>query len=133
MSTDATSRPQDLDVVAAYPAPLSRRLCRRCLVALAVAALLPIGLALLLHPSLTYVTDVVKTPTRVPIQALLYAPSSDAESTPANMRPHVWVLRSGKPVSISVVLGAHSETEAVILQSDLHAGDRVIIAERRAR
>jgi len=103
------------------------------LITVAIAVLLAIGLALLLRQSVTYVTEEVKNPRQVPIQALLYAPRDDAESTPTNMLPHVWVLRSGKPVSISVVLGARSETEAQILGGDLHAGDRVIIGEHRSR
>lgn len=79
---------------------------------------------------------------RVPSQALRYSPASaggtatrrSGPSTRSRTVPEaaVWVLRDGKPVRVAVTAGLDDDTFTEIVQGDLKAGDRVIIAEQRA-
>ena len=56
------------------------------------------------------------------------APKKD---TTANARS-VWVLKNGAPVEVAVTTGVTDGTSTQILSGDLTAGDKVIIASRRA-
>lgn len=69
---------------------------------------------------------------RVPDQALRYRPSSVAPAGAATSATKVWVLRDGKPQSVSVSLGLDDDTYSEVVDGDLKPGDAVIIAERRA-
>ncbi len=109
--------------------------------------------ALLLKPGMTASVRIVTQRhdgvLRVPDQALRYAPTGFAErgdaarpaSAPAKPKPgvgraaQVWVLRDGQgggPQRVPVVIGLDDDAFAEVLQGDLHAGDRVVVAERSA-
>ena len=76
--------------------------------------------------------------TRVPVQALRYAPAkpqADAATQNHGAPPKagaqtLWGLRHNKPVATPVTVGLQDETHAEILSGDLHLGDRVILSER---
>lgn len=65
---------------------------------------------------------------RVPNQALRYTPGGIVEGG-KDMR--VWVLRDGRPVAVVVVPGLDDEGFTEIVQGDLKAEDRVIVAGER--
>jgi hypothetical protein len=68
---------------------------------------------------------------RAPVQALMYAPVTSAPGdASAEMSPHLWLLRNGKPTAIPVTLGVQDEQQVEITGGNVHLGDRVIVAER---
>ena len=73
---------------------------------------------------------------RVPEQALRLRPRAakasedDASAGGSGARRAVWVLRDGQPTRVAVTVGLDDERFAEITGGDLHAGDRVIVAER---
>jgi HlyD family secretion protein len=91
---------------------------------------------LALMPGMTASTQIIidqrTDALRVPDQALRYTPGGLAGagvSTPANGQGRVWLLRDGKPVALSVVLGLDDGNFTEIVKGDLRPGDRVITGE----
>jgi HlyD family secretion protein len=86
-------------------------------------------------------TDVI----RVPNQALRYAPGGLANAgtsgavapsgtgtlASAGAGSRLWVLRDGRPVALSVVLGLDDENFTEIVNGDLRPDDQLIVAEER--
>jgi HlyD family secretion protein len=87
--------------------------------------------------STTIITDQRSDVVRVPNQALRYTPGglSAVETRPgltgAPGSANVFVLRDGRPVLVSVASGLSDDNFTEIVSGDLHAGDRVVIAESR--
>jgi HlyD family secretion protein len=72
------------------------------------------------------VTDQKDDVIRVPNSALRYVPSgAHAEAAGTD----VWVLRDGRPVAISVVLGLDDDNFTEIVKGDLAPNDKVIVGE----
>jgi len=89
---------------------------------------------------------------RVPVQALRYSPKSgaDVEALPAqasgdgasvadadaarerSASTRIWVLRSGRPVPVSVTAGLSDGTFVEIVSGDLETSDNVIVGELRS-
>jgi HlyD family secretion protein len=98
---------------------------------------------LLLKPGMTATTRIVTSQRegvmRVPTQALRYSPGGlDASTTakPASADahentapPHVWIVRDGRPVSVTVTLGLENDSFAEITSGDVKPGDQVIVSE----
>jgi HlyD family secretion protein len=92
---------------------------------------------LLLKPGMTAAVRIIigshENVVRIPQQALRYRPVAGPEPALANSAsPQVWLLRDGKPLPVSVRTGLNDETYVEIVQGDLKADDRVIVAERSA-
>ena len=68
---------------------------------------------------------------RVPNQALRYVPRGLAGATQSG-QAQIWVLRDGKPVSISVVAGLDDDNFTEVASGDVKPGDLVITAEQLA-
>ncbi len=68
---------------------------------------------------------------RVPNQALRYTPGGLAGDTTSG-QAQVWVLQSGQPVAVPVVIGLEDDNFTEIVSGDLKAGDKVITAEQVA-
>jgi HlyD family secretion protein len=76
---------------------------------------------------------------RVPNAALRYLPGGlinpptpgTTPPAPAAEGSRVWVLRDSEPVSVPVVPGLDDDAFTEIVSSDLHADDRIIVAEER--
>ena len=68
---------------------------------------------------------------RVPNQALRYVPRGLAGATQSG-QAQIWVLRAGKPVSISVVAGLDDDNFTEVASGDVKPGDLVITAEQLA-
>jgi HlyD family secretion protein len=90
---------------------------------------------LALKPGMTaatrIITDQRNDVLRVPNQALRYDPSGQ-RSKIASGQAHIWVLRNGQPVSISIVLGLEDDSFTEIVSGDLKPDDHVITAEQAA-
>ncbi len=88
---------------------------------------------LALKPGMTaatrIITDQRSNVLRVPNQALRYDPSGN-KIVPG--QAHIWVLRNGQPLSISVVLGLEDDSFTEIVSGDLKPDDHVITAEQTA-
>jgi HlyD family secretion protein len=97
----------------------------------------------LLKPGMTatvsIVTDRREQVLRVPNQALRFSPGglgtvqpgpSQAASS-AGGKAQVWILRSGKPVAVSITAGLADDTYTEVRTGDLRAGDQVVIGEQR--
>jgi HlyD family secretion protein len=80
----------------------------------------------------------------VPIAAILYRPLAQRSTpgTPADAQPApvagapgsqvtVWALRQGTPRPVSIVIGLSDGSNIEVASGDLHAGDRVVIAQSR--
>ncbi|HXW41514.1 MAG TPA: efflux RND transporter periplasmic adaptor subunit [Xanthobacteraceae bacterium] len=97
---------------------------------------------LALVPGMTASTQIIvdqrSDALRVPNQALRYVPGglSAVEAAAARSatggQARVWVLRDGRPASVSVVPGLSDDNFTEIVSGDLHPGDRVITAESHA-
>jgi len=104
---------------------------------------------LLLMPGMTAAVRVVTQQRdgvlRIPAPALRYWPAAvhelaepatrgaaSGEASPAGGAAGVWVLRDGRPVRLSVVIGLSDDAFAEVLQGPLQAGDEVITAERQS-
>lgn len=92
---------------------------------------------LALMPGMTASTEIVvdqrDNVLRAPDQAFRYTPGGVAGIATAggsSTGAHVWVLRDGKPVKVSVVTGLDDGNFTEIVQGDLHEGDQLITAER---
>jgi HlyD family secretion protein len=89
---------------------------------------------LALMPGMTASTEIIvdhrADVLRVPDQALRYAPGGPGAGGPAKGSARVFVLRSGGPVAVPVVVGLDDGNFSEIVTGDLHAGDAVITAER---
>jgi len=85
---------------------------------------------LALMPGMTAATRIVIAEKagvlRVPNQALRYRPSGYSLPNGAAL---IWVLRGGKPVSVTVMPGLDDENFAEIVQGALAPGDQVIVAD----
>ncbi len=81
--------------------------------------------------SVRIVTDSRDDVLRVPEAALRYAPAGARAQTGEGAR--VFVLQDNRPVAVPVVTGISDGTSVEIVQGDLHAGDQLVTAERRAR
>jgi HlyD family secretion protein len=68
---------------------------------------------------------------RVPNQALRYVPKGLAGAAQSG-QAQIWVLRDGKPVSISVVTGLDDDNFTEITSGDVKPGDLAITAEQLA-
>jgi HlyD family secretion protein len=68
---------------------------------------------------------------RVPNQALRYVPRGLAGAAQSG-QAQIWVLRDGKPVSISVVTGLDDDNFTEIASGDVKPGDLAITAEQLA-
>jgi len=99
---------------------------------------------LALMPGMTASTQIVvkekRNVLRVPDQALRYAPGGLAGPEhagsiggPTSNRARVWLLRHGKPISVSIVAGLDDGTFTQIANGVLQPGDPVITAERSSR
>lgn len=70
---------------------------------------------------------------RIPLQALHFSPAgadradTAASETGTDVPSHVWVLRQGKPVAVSVDIGLDDGTLAEVVRGDLKAGDQVVV------
>ena len=88
---------------------------------------------LTLMPGMTAATDIITAQrtgvTRVPDQALRYAPPGAAAAPAGSAR--VWVLRGGKPVAVPIVPGLDDDTETEILKGALQPCETVILGEQR--
>ena len=88
---------------------------------------------LLLKPGMTAATRIVvdqrNDVTRVPNAALRYWPSDVLKTGPLD-HAQVWVLRNGRPVGVSVVIGLDDEASTEIVSGNIVAEDRVITAEQ---
>ncbi len=89
-----------------------------------------------LVPGMTASTEIVVNERdnvlRVPDQALRFSPGgigAGATSAPRN-GPHLWVLRDGNPVEVSVVSGLDDGNFTEIVKGHLQEGDQVIAAEK---
>jgi len=91
---------------------------------------------LALVPGMTASTEIVvderDNVLRVTDQALRYSPGGigAAITTAPGTGRHVWVLRDGKPIEVSVTIGLDDGNFTEILKGDLQEGDRVITAEK---
>ena len=104
---------------------------------------------LLLKPGMTAAVRIITqhhdAVLRVPAQALRYMPTeaavapraiadAGARAVPRGATTAtLWLLRDGAPQSAVVIVGLNDDSYAEILQGDVHAGDRVIIAEHANR
>jgi HlyD family secretion protein len=99
---------------------------------------------LALMPGMTASTQIVvqekRSVLRVPDQALRYAPGGLAGPEhagsiggPTSNQARVWLLRHGKPISVSIVAGLDDGTFTQIVSGVLRPGDPVITAERSSR
>jgi HlyD family secretion protein len=90
---------------------------------------------LTLMPGMTAVSRIVidqrNDVIRVPNQALRYVPRGLAGATQSG-QAQIWVLRDGKPVSISVVAGLDDDNFTEVASGDVKPGDLVITAEQLA-
>jgi HlyD family secretion protein len=68
---------------------------------------------------------------RVPNQALRYIPKALAGAAQSG-QTQIWVLRDGKPASISVVTGLDDDNFTEVASGDVKPGDLVITAEQLA-
>jgi HlyD family secretion protein len=90
---------------------------------------------LLLKPGMTadvrIVTAEAAQALRVPVEALRYWPETVPKPAPDGSAPsRVWMLRDGRPVAVTVVIGLTDDTYAQVTQGALAPGDPVIIGER---
>lgn len=90
---------------------------------------------LLLKPGMTadvrIITAAAPDALRVPVEALRYWPEGEPKPAQNGGTPaQVWVLRSGRPVAVPVVIGLADDSFAQIKQGDLSAGDPLVIGER---
>ena len=90
---------------------------------------------LLLKPGMTATVRVItaerRNVLRVSDTALRYIPGGlSSASSKEESAPGVWVLRSGRPVRVTIATGLDDDTYTEILKSDLREGDRVIVSER---
>ncbi|HYM33770.1 MAG TPA: efflux RND transporter periplasmic adaptor subunit [Steroidobacteraceae bacterium] len=69
---------------------------------------------------------------RVPNQALHYLPGGLAAAGRGS-ESHVWVLRDGTPVQISVVTGLEDDTYTEIVKGELSESDKVIVSEEKEK
>jgi HlyD family secretion protein len=89
--------------------------------------------------STTIIIDQRKDVLRVPNQALRYLPGglptaeAGAASTATTRPPQVFVLRSGRPVAVTVVPGLSDDNFTEVVSGDLQLGDHVIISESRSQ
>jgi HlyD family secretion protein len=88
---------------------------------------------LALKPGLTAATRIVidqrSAVLRVPNQALRYVPTG---TVPENTRQaRVWVLRDGTPTPVQVTIGLDDDDFTEIVQGELKADDKVIVAEQQ--
>jgi len=92
---------------------------------------------LLLLPGMTanarIITDERNDVLRVPLPSLQFSPHSllTGQVPPATGKAerHVWVLKAGRPVQVTVTIGIEDGTFAEITGGDLKAGDPVIVGE----
>ena len=88
--------------------------------------------------STTIITDQRSDVIRVPNQALRYVPGglSAVETrggvTAAHGPSQIFVLRDTRPAAVTIVPGLADDNFTEIVSGDLHAGDRIIIAESRS-
>jgi HlyD family secretion protein len=90
---------------------------------------------LALMPGLTAASRIVvdqrNDVTRVPNQALRYAPRSLPRAAVSD-QARVWVLRDEQPVAVAVVTGLDDDSFTEIVSGDLKPGDLVVTAEQAA-
>ena len=90
---------------------------------------------LALVPGMTASTEIVieqrDDALRVPDQALRYTPGNvlATAGAAASRGPHVWVLRNGTPVEVSIGAGLDDGNFTEVVKGDLRAGDEVITGE----
>ena len=88
---------------------------------------------LMLKPGLTAATRIVvdqrDAALRVPNQALRYVPTGTALREAKQQR--VWVLRDGTPTPVQVTTGLDDDDFTEIVQGELKADDKVIVAEQQ--
>jgi HlyD family secretion protein len=91
------------------------------------------------------VTDERSDVIRVPTQALRYRPggvTGPANRQSEGRQPEIatgetsqarlWILRDGRPLSVSVLIGLEDDSFTEIVQGDVKPGDQIIIGERSA-
>ncbi len=106
---------------------------------------------LALKPGMTAATRIIiderKDVVRVPVQAMRYLPAEAvrAASSQGDLslqpdpsvgadesgRARIWVLRNGRLVPTSVVVGIDDENFTEIVEGDVKPGDRVVVSEQR--
>lgn len=94
---------------------------------------------LALKPGLTATVTIVagekENVLTVPLRALRFRPRSNErdQAPPSNdgEGPSVYVLRDGELERVQVEVGMRSEDSAEVEASDLHSGDRIVLAYRR--
>ena len=92
----------------------------------------------LLKPGMTatarIVTDQRIDVLRVPDQAFRYSPADAARGAAGSAgRAGIWRLRDGRPSPVSVRIGLDDDSNTEVVEGDIHAGDQVIVSERRTR
>ena len=97
----------------------------------------------LLKPGMTatvsIVTDRREQVLRIPNQALRFTPGGMPTVQPgpspatsnAGGQAQVWILRSGKPVAVSITTGLADDAYTEVRAGDLRSGDQVVIGEQR--
>ncbi len=104
---------------------------------------------LALKPGMTAATRVITDErsdvVRVPVQALRYLPAGAASTAEADTgaqpspaagaddsgRARLWLLRSGRPRAVPVVVGLDDDNFVEIVEGDIKPGDSVIVSEQR--
>ena len=85
--------------------------------------------------STTIIIDQRKDVLHVPNQALRYVPGglsaveARGAGTATTKQPQIFLLRDGRPVAVTVVLGLSDDNFTEIVSGDLHPGDQVITSE----